>query len=388
MKKIFASLLAGLVALNAFSQWTTNVGTNRVTSYAFTTSFGTNIGSHPVFNTNAPRTNVAGGFGFQTYYPGTNIASRFGFITAAPPSARNVAAPLFTIYTFGVTNGNTNGMFAYTSTSISNGYSLESSAPIFTSGFSPFNTMRDTCVLKWSSNGVPFYIMTADMQTGAAATNFMPGPLIATSLNGTNWTQQGFVNLLTNNPLGTNLGYIWSPKYSINATNGLVATVGLGPFLAHASTNAFIYDVNPTNFFQWTNPRWINLHAATGGGEPSAGILYYTNGIYYYFDSVGDEVTNSVLAQNGWAVPNGNENSSTWGAQGPTLVFCNGLYYWFTTGPGNIQYITSPDLIHWTPNVFPTAPGLSPLQVFNANGSLVTTYEGSVVINQTLIPRF
>ena len=152
-----------------------------------------------------------------------------------------------------------------------NNFSLTSATPIFSGTNSAFQTVRDTYVVKSvDALGNVTYILTATIQKVESSTNFLPGPLVATSPDGINWTQQGFINLYTNNPLGTNLAYVWSPK--INIVNGqFKATVGLGSGIPDdgGPTNAFIYDVDPANLFAWSNPRWIDLKKADGDSEPS-----------------------------------------------------------------------------------------------------------------------
>jgi hypothetical protein len=41
----------------------------------------------------------------------------------------------------------------------------------------------------------------------------------------------------------------------------------------------------------------------------------------------------------------------SWGYAGPAVFFWDGLWYWFTTDSG-FHYITSPDLVTWTPSFF------------------------------------
>ena len=314
-----------------------------------------------------------------------------------PPTVRTTTLNAnwrFNLYTFGVGNGATNGMWMYSGPSNpTNNFSLTSATPIFSGTNSAFQTVRDTYVVKSvDSQGNVTYILTATIQKVESSTNFLPGPLVAISPDGINWTQQGFINVYTNNPLGTNLAYVWSPK--INIVNGqMKATVGLGSGIPNdgGPTNAFIYDVDPANLFAWSNPRWIDLKKADGDSEPSAGILFWTNNLYYYFSSGGDELTNSALTQEGWGSPNGNNqflgDDTMWAEAGPSLQWYNGLYYWFETDGGLLQYLTSPDLIHWTPNPFDPVSPQPPNAVYEPDGvTLIPSQEGSLVFEQFASP--
>jgi len=162
---------------------------------------------------------------------------------------------------------------------------------------------------------------------------------IATSPDDVNWTKLGYISF-------TNLGYniAFSSKFHVNATNGLFLTVALG-INGIIPTNAFICDIAPTNFLTYSNLRFINTSTSVLGAEQSAGDMVYNNGIYYYFNSNGEEFTNSTLASSGWKTAAGNLSQNI-GSAGPSVFYYNGLWYWFTTD-GFLSYIYSTDLINW-----------------------------------------
>jgi len=153
------------------------------------------------------------------------------------------------------------------------------------------------------------------------------------------------------------------------------SVAGFGP------TNPFVCDLNSTNFLQFSNLRPILYNDGVDGPEVSAGVMFYTNSIYYYFSSIGKEWTNSSVASTGWMLAHPDKIMTT---AGPSVVLYNGLWYWFATD-GQFQYSTSTDLLNWSPvivatNFFQEGSALvedycAPLPPSTGNGTLIYPHQ-------------
>jgi hypothetical protein len=347
---------------------TNDADTNRTSGFTFTTSTGTNVVSTSTFNTNDLDTNRTPGQMFTSAVSASNATPGYGFTAVSPGSGQYALRQAFHYYTFqpGMV---TNGIYLCTALDAStNVYTLVSNTPIYQDTGTNQINLRDPYICQWSSNGVTWYLLTYTTHYGDWISSGTPGPAVATSLDGTNFTLLGYV------PLGTAYHAQWSPKFNLNATNGLVATVGLSASGGGAQpTNAFIYDVNLANLTNWTNPRWLNLAAAGAQRlEPSAGIIIFTNGMYHYFSSAGEEFTNTSLASVSgvsvnWNQADGRNPFGKYLHAGPNVFFYNGLWYWFSTDNG-LQYITSPTLPFPVTNNYSVLP--SPAGLVSQEGAI------------------
>jgi hypothetical protein len=363
---------ANIVGSQGFN--TNNTDTNRTSNYAFVfNDFDTNATFGYAFNSTNWDTNRTSGYSFSTNASTSNATTAYSFSVASPGSGQFSVQNLYEFYTFGVSAGTTNAVWLYQASNPTNGYSLITSNPMYVDN--NVLNVRDPYICKWISNGVPVYILSYTAHNGNAFTSATPGPGVATSYNGTNFTFLGYANLTTN--------YFsqWSPKFCINSTNGLIATVGLSAGTPGAQpTNAAVFDVSINNLLTWSNPRLLpgQFNAGVAGNEPSAGVILYTNSLYYYFNSSADECTNSTLNPNTWGYLN--IDNARWSHAGPVVFNFNGLWYWYTTD-GGFRCITSPDLIHWTNNVFggvnPTLTTFSP-----------AAQEGVILPNVIITQRF
>jgi hypothetical protein len=265
----------------------------------------------------------------------------------------------------------TNGVWlASASVNPSNPFALYSTTPIYLDQSNLL--VRDPYVCSWVSNGVPLFVMT---YTALYPNGNTPGPGVALSRDGTNFIRVGYASLPNGRPTSDD----WSPKISINSTNGLLGTVGL-------STNGymlcFIYDVNVTNLTAWSNPRPITV-VSNYMGESSAGMIICTNGLNYYFSSDGEEFTNAGTATAGWGALNYSiPQGGNWFQPGPSVFYSNGTWYWFVSAYSE-QLITSVNLVNWVPNVF-TNSAISANPVFLPFGP----NEGAYLPSTGLIQRF
>jgi len=239
----------------------------------------------------------------------------------------------FSVTTFQVTT-NTFSVWKYAGTTPTN-LTLVSSNPMYVD--SSVAQVRDPSHFKYTdNNGQVTYLLSYGAYPNLSETSMVG---IATSPDDVNWTKLGYISF-------TNLGYniAFSSKFHVNATNGLFMTVALG-IDGIIPTNAFILDINPTNYLQYSNLRFINISADPDGAEQSAGDMLYYNGIYYYFDSDQIELTNSTLSTTGWGLAAGNVNASQQ-QSGPSVFNYNGKWYWFTSDQ-TLNYIYSTNLLTW-----------------------------------------
>jgi len=232
-----------------------------------------------------------------------------------------------------------NGMWLFSSTTFTNNFSLRSFAPIYQDPHNNF--IRDSYVTKLTdATGRTRYLLSYTTHfTVDDVCSGTPGPGVALSDDGVHFTFLGDVKLP--NGANTNCYAQWSPKFHLNAR---IATVSLsGGDTCNMPTNAVMYDVNPTNLLLWSNPRPIFIPSPYGS-EISAGVMIYTNGLYYYFSSMGEEFCNNALVSTGWQPIYTREPSL---GAGPCVFNFKGLWYWFGTDLGTL-YMTSYDLTNWT----------------------------------------
>ncbi len=302
---------------------------------------------------NVGGTNLINGFPARA---GNGVA-----LTGAPQPEDTLMDPAkprkFTLTTFLVPfqhHTNLQAMWEYTGTTPTN-LALVSALPIFTD--TNVAAVRDPSHFKWVDNNNKVHYL---LSYGAYSNNSINVVGVATSVDDRNYATLGYIDF------GGHSNQ-WSAKFCVNATNGLMMTVALGD--TPQPTNAFVCDINPTNFLKFSNLRYLNIKPASHqGDEQSAGQLLYRGGIQYYFSSSGDEFTNANgPVQDGWRLA-GNDGVSSIGRAGPSVFKYNGTWYWFTTDVG-LQYIYSTDLVHWLgaagqPVFF--APHDSPIMISNA----------------------
>jgi len=310
------------------------------------------------------------------YYASLNNIISVTTPIVLPPNSQTV----FTWTTFQAGNGATNGVWQFAGTTPTN-FTLTSFVPLFQDTNFPYVNVRDPYCFRWvDNNGGLHYILTYTTHYTDPVNSPTPGPGVAVSTDDRNFVFQGYLNF------GTNYFSQWSPKMFADATNGLHLGVALGSSIPNTPpTNAFICDISTTNFTQWSNLRWNDsvTHAvwySVNGPEASSGSYVYTNGLYYYFSSGGEEFINTNLQSLGWfsVFATNDVNIGANAGSGPSILFSQGLWYWFTTD-GHLFYLTSPDLTNWTPNIF-TNSSLRPLVATN------TWQEGSVRADQFATP--
>lgn len=228
---------------------------------------------------------------------------------------------------------------------------------------------RDPAHLKWTDNkGNVTYLLSYN----TTHTNIG----VATSTDDRHWTFTGYILF------STNYGAQFSPKFFINATNGLMLSLALG-LSQFIGTNApMVCKISETNFTNYSGLFLIPTKGLFDIGEQSSGTHLYYNGLYYYFDTGGDEFTNNAEAPTGWGLLNDGQDNN-WANSGPSVVNFKGMWYWFVTD-GVQLVIKSPDLINWTDLL-----GVSVFSAPFSSGSPVNTSmnnEGTAIVENYATP--
>lgn len=205
--------------------------------------------------------------------------------------------------------------------------------------------VRDASQFKWvDNNGNVYFLMSYGAYWFTPATGGSNTVGIARSYDGGNsYSPLGYINF------GAGIQYSWSAKFAANSTNGLILTAAIGGVNPSGPTNNCVADISFNNFTNWSNLRVLGTRTDGGAANPeqSSGIILYQNGLYNYFDTVGQQHTNSTLGPTGWKIAySDNTGSAQFANSGPTVIFLNGRWYWFATDSG-VSYITSSDLNHW-----------------------------------------
>lgn len=232
---------------------------------------------------------------------------------------------------------NVQSTWKFAGTSLTNLQCVSLSPPLFMD--TNDTTIRDTTIFKWvDNNGNVVRLMSYGSY--GTVTNDVG---VARSFDGGNTYQNiGYVNF------GPTHWNQWSAKFAVDATNGLLMTVGLGAANSSGPTNNFVCNISTTTFTNFSNLRVLGQRQVNGSPlEQSSGQIIYYNGLYNYFDSVGVQYTNATLGPTGWAVAYSDLTfGQNFGFAGPMIVNFNGLWYWFESD-GSLTYWYSTDLQSW-----------------------------------------
>ena len=167
------------------------------------------------------------------------------------------------------------------------------------------------------------------------------------------WSADG----ATWNPIGVGPWPSWGPEWFVDATNGLHVLL-YEPHFDGSNTicDATFALTNGVPSLQLVKKRGMNLTTGAGfGGGEGAGsesdpVMVYTNGLYYYFDTVKEYVSTNYQVGFHVLATNGDVNT-----EGSCVFNYGGTWYWVKTQPQTFgtyayqySYETSANLTNWS----------------------------------------
>lgn len=193
-------------------------------------------------------------------------------------------------------------------------------------------TLRDPSICIYSN----FFLLTYNL--GAVDDQSTNGTPFCWSTDGFNW-QLASVGTWDS----------WGPEWFIDATNGLHELLYRPKHDGYNSICDVIFTVtNGVPFLQTVNKRGLTQTNGSwiGGGEgPASGsdpIMIYTNGLYYYFDTQAEYV--SQYYDHGFT----KISDELMYGEGSDVFYYGGLWYWVKSNDHPYPYATSLDLTNWT----------------------------------------